>query len=109
MTEPYMNLNFIRETMDQIFFEEYEVASFARYDRKTVATATLRIIRLFSIAATLSAYMYGRETKSNYVLVVDSGFSFTHIVPFYQGRKLLDGVIRYTASISSVNLIFSLV
>jgi hypothetical protein len=34
MTEPYMNLNFIRETMDQIFFEEYEVASFARYDRK---------------------------------------------------------------------------
>jgi hypothetical protein len=36
MTEPYMNLNFIRETMDQIFFEEYEVASFARYDRKII-------------------------------------------------------------------------
>jgi len=36
MTEPYMNLNFIRETMDQIFFEEYEVASFARYDRKRI-------------------------------------------------------------------------
>ncbi len=36
MTEPYMNLNFIRETMDQIFFEEYEVASFARYDRKMI-------------------------------------------------------------------------
>lgn len=34
MTEPYMNLKFIRETMDQIFFEEYDFASFARYDRK---------------------------------------------------------------------------
>ncbi|CAF3793038.1 unnamed protein product [Rotaria magnacalcarata] len=77
MTEPYMNLNFIRETMDQIFFEEYEVASFARYD-----------------PATLSAYQYENDTKSNYVLVVDSGFSFTHIVPFHQGRKLLDGMTR---------------
>ena len=48
MTEPYMNLNFIRETMDQIFFEEYEVASFARHDRKAKARATLRIIRFFS-------------------------------------------------------------
>ena len=37
MTEPYMNLNFIRETMDQIFFEEYEVASFARYDRSAIS------------------------------------------------------------------------
>ncbi|CAF3966894.1 unnamed protein product [Adineta steineri] len=77
MTEPYMNLNFIRETMDQIFFEEYEVASFARYD-----------------SATLSAYQYEQDTNSNYVLVVDSGFSFTHIVPFYQGRKILDGMTR---------------
>ncbi|CAF4949785.1 unnamed protein product, partial [Rotaria sp. Silwood1] len=56
---------------------EYEVASFARYD-----------------PATLSAYQYERDTKSNYVLVIDSGFSFTHIVPFYQGRKLLDGMTR---------------
>jgi actin-related protein len=40
MTEPYMNLNFIRETMDQIFFEEYEVASFARYDRKMISLST---------------------------------------------------------------------
>jgi len=63
--------------MDQIFFEEYEVASFARYD-----------------PATLSAYQYELETKSNYVLVIDSGFSFTHIVPFYQGKKLLDGMTR---------------
>ncbi|CAF1055948.1 unnamed protein product [Rotaria sordida] len=77
MTEPCMNLNFIRETMDQIFFEEYEVASFARYD-----------------PATLSAYQYEQDMKSNYVLVIDSGFSFTHIVPFYQGRKLFDGMTR---------------
>ncbi|CAF1178760.1 unnamed protein product [Adineta ricciae] len=95
MTEPYMNLNFIRETMDQIFFEEYEVASFARYDRilRPSSNSFLKII-FFILAATLSAYKYECDTKSNYVLVVDSGFSFTHIVPYYQGRKILDGMTR---------------
>ena len=95
MTEPYMNLNFIRETMDQIFFEEYEVASFARYDRMLWPSSNpfLTII-FFILAATLSAYQYECDTKSNYVLVVDSGFSFTHIVPYYQGRKILDGMTR---------------
>lgn len=48
MTEPYMNLNFIRETMDQIFFEEYEVASFARYDRKINATRGIIILKILS-------------------------------------------------------------
>lgn len=47
MTEPYMNLNFIRETMDQIFFEEYEVASFARYDRSNIFSRRNRILSLF--------------------------------------------------------------
>lgn len=46
------------------------------------------------LAATLSAFQYQNDTKSDYVLVLDSGFSFTHIVPFYQGRKLLDGTTR---------------
>lgn len=91
-----MNLNFIRETMDQIFFEEYEVASFARYDRmiRPPSNSFPKIIFIIS-AATLSAYQYECDTKSNYVLVVDSGFSFTHIVPYYQGRKILDGMTRY--------------
>lgn len=93
MTEPYMNLNFIRETMDQIFFEEYDVASFARYDRTRNLSQEKKLFFYF-LAATLSAYQYEYDTKSNYVLVVDSGFSFTHIVPFYQGRKLLDGMTR---------------
>lgn len=48
----------------------------------------------FCLAATLSAYQYRRSMKSDYALVVDSGFSFTHIVPFYQGKKLLDGMTR---------------
>ncbi|CAF1509095.1 unnamed protein product, partial [Didymodactylos carnosus] len=77
ITEPYMNMNFIRETMDQIFFEEYEFSSLARYD-----------------PASFSAYKYQNETKSNYVLVVDSGYSFTHIVPFYRGKKILEGIVR---------------
>ena len=39
-----MNLNFIRETMDQIFFEEYEVASLARYDRRNIKTIIFETI-----------------------------------------------------------------
>ena len=83
--------------MDQIFFEEYQVASFARYDRRIVFVDNERSIEgvpLCRLAATLSALKYERESDSDYVLVVDSGYSFTHIIPFYQGRKLVDGMIR---------------
>jgi Actin len=82
--------------MEQIFFEEYQAASFARFDRRIPFVDHRRGIEgvLLCLAATLSAFKYERQSESDYVLVVDSGYSFTHIIPFYQGRKLVDGMIR---------------
>jgi actin-related protein 6 len=48
-------------------------------------------------APTLAAYKYLKENQSNereFCLVVDSGYSFTHIVPFYRGKIILDGLRR---------------
>lgn len=35
-----------------------------------------------------------QENEKEFCLVVDSGYSFTHIVPYYRGRPILDGIRR---------------
>ncbi len=43
----------------------------------------------------LAQYKIHKENKSALCsLVVDSGYSFTHIIPYYNGRKILEGVKR---------------
>ena len=48
-------------------------------------------------AAQLSAHKYVQEDPSLRLvcLVVDCGYSFTHIVPVYQGKIVKEGVQRY--------------
>ncbi|KII63863.1 Actin-related protein 6 [Thelohanellus kitauei] len=47
------------------------------------------------IAPHFAFYNYMEYTqKRPYALVIDSGFSFTHIVPFVRGKINLDGVVR---------------
>ncbi|KAJ3813542.1 actin family [Lentinula aff. lateritia] len=65
LTEPYFNLPNIQEIYDQFVFEEYE---FSSYHRCTPA----------------SLIPYGKllgMPPSECMLIVDSGFSFTHVVP----------------------------
>jgi len=46
-------------------------------------------------AGTLSAYKYGIENPSELCcLVVDCGYSFTHLIPFVQGKKITEFVRR---------------
>jgi len=47
-------------------------------------------------APTLASYKYLKENELNqeFCLVVDSGYSFTHIVPFYRGKIILEGLRR---------------
>ena len=45
-------------------------------------------------APTLSAYNYLKTNQNDFCLVVDSGYSFTHVAPFYKGNLVLDGVRR---------------
>uniref|UniRef100_A0A8C4PWY1 Actin related protein 6 n=2 Tax=Eptatretus burgeri TaxID=7764 RepID=A0A8C4PWY1_EPTBU len=78
MTEPYFNFRSIQESMNEILFEEYQFHAICRIN-----------------GGTLSAHKYLHEHPSELCcLVVDSGFSFTHIVPFYKGRAIKSGIRR---------------
>ncbi|KAH1008210.1 actin-related protein 6 [Dendroctonus ponderosae] len=80
ITQPLFNFKSIQDCMDEVFFEEYEVSS------------------LFRCTPTDLAYLnyakHNKLTKSDACLVMDSGFSFTHIVPYVRGSKFLRGVRR---------------
>ena len=75
MTEPYFNFSSIREGLSEILFEEYGFSSVLR-----------------THPADLSAYNAAAAEEeggaSNAALVVDSGYSFTHIVPFVKGVRV---------------------
>ncbi|KAM9471210.1 actin-related protein 6 [Clarias gariepinus] len=78
ITEPYFNFISIQESMNEILFEEYQFQ------------AALRIN-----AGSLSAHRHFYDYNSELCcIVVDSGFSFTHIVPYCRGRKMKDGICR---------------
>lgn len=78
ITEPVVNFNSVQEAMDEIFFEEYECCGMLRLS-----------------APDLSGYQYsisngGVET----CIVIDSGYSFTYVVPYIDGKKYLPGAKR---------------
>ncbi|XP_051889667.1 actin-related protein 6 [Pristis pectinata] len=78
ITEPYFNFNSIQESMNEILFEEYQFQAVYRTN-----------------AGTLSASKYFQENDSELCcLVVDSGYSFTHIVPYCKGKKMNEGICR---------------
>lgn len=77
-TEPYFNFNSIKEGLSELLFEEY---------------AFQRIFRTHP--ADLSCYL-NKSTfpEEQCCLVVDSGYSFTHIVPFVEGKRVKKAVKR---------------
>lgn len=81
VTEPYFNLPNIQEVYDQFIFEEYE---FESYHRCTPASL-IPHGSLFS-QPTLSAPAC--------MIIVDSGFSFTHVVPIMEGQIVWPAVKR---------------
>ncbi|XP_055701592.1 actin-related protein 6 [Phlebotomus papatasi] len=81
ITEPLFNFHSIQEAMSEIFFEEYE---FERMFRTT--------------APDMCAFNYlsvGKKiVKPLACLIIDMGYSFTHIVPYIKGRKLKSAIRR---------------
>lgn len=77
-TEPLFNFASIQDSLEEIFFEEYKFASV-----------------LCCHAPTLTAihhlHLHPDVLCS---LVVDSGYSFTHIVPYYKGKLIPEAVKR---------------
>ncbi|KAI0057804.1 actin-related protein Arp6 [Artomyces pyxidatus] len=81
ITEPYFNLPGIQEVYDQFVFEEYEFLSYYRCS----PAALIPHGQLFSIAGIPSPEC---------MLIVDSGFSFTHVIPIMDGAIVWPAVKR---------------
>lgn len=78
LTQPYFNFSSIQEGLCEYWFEEVECESL-----------------LITNPGTLSAYKYGNENPSEMCcLVVDCGYSFTHIIPYIEGKKIPDFTCR---------------
>ncbi|XP_043264609.1 actin-related protein 6 [Colletes gigas] len=78
VTEPLFNFSTVQEAITEIFFEEYECQSLLRIN-----------------STTLSCYQYKTENpNSKCCIVVDSGYSFTHIVPYVNDTKVKEGIRR---------------
>lgn len=72
VTEPQYNFNSVQDAITEIFFEEYECETLLR-----------------TTAADLSAHNYvsSRVPAPLCCLVIEMGYSFTHIIPFVKMKK----------------------
>lgn len=78
LTEPIFNFPYVQDTLNEIFFEDYKFKSVLR-----------------SPAPTLSALKYfHHHPDSLCCTVVDTGYSFTHIIPYYRGKIIAKAVLR---------------
>ena len=77
VSEPIFNFHSIQDAMDEIFFEEYKFHSILRLP-----------------APSYSSFLYQQAHPASLCcLVVDTGYSFTHIVPYYRG-KIVEGAVK---------------
>lgn len=80
ITEPVFNFPSIQEAMIEIFFEEYDCSALAR-----------------TTASDLCQYQYTNTREGSTplcCLVIDLGYSFSHIIPFIKGKKFLPAIRR---------------
>ncbi|KAG8930478.1 Actin- protein 6 [Tulasnella sp. 417] len=82
VTEPYFNLSKIQNTYDQIVFEEYEFQTYYR----APGAALIPFGNLFPPE-------YGGGNPEC-MIIVDTGFSFTHVVPIISGSIVWSAVRR---------------
>ncbi|KAJ7173813.1 actin-related protein Arp6 [Mycena filopes] len=81
ITEPYFNLPKIQEVYDQFIFEEYEFqAQFRAPPAFLIPHGTL--------------FDQPGLAPPECMLIVDSGFSFTHVVPLMEGKVVWSAVKR---------------
>ena len=88
ITEPVFNLPNVQDAYDQILFEEYNFASCLRSPGPALVP--------YGQASTSATPLAKRAPEC--VLVVDSGYSFTQVVPVLRGAIISSGVRRYVTS-----------
>lgn len=78
ITEPPFNFQSVRDAMIEVLFEEYGFSSIT-----------------LTLPSSLSSFHQLMEYPDRpCTLVVDSGYSFTHIVPYYRGKALPESILR---------------
>ncbi|KAG2195863.1 hypothetical protein INT46_005544 [Mucor plumbeus] len=88
ITEPCFNLPAIQDNYDQIVFEEFEFGACFR-------TIGPELCLLNDIGGLFDENKLGSVAAvPDCALIVDSGYSFTHIVPFLKGKAIPEGVRR---------------
>mmetsp|Transcript_22793 Transcript_22793/g.57969 ORF Transcript_22793/g.57969 Transcript_22793/m.57969 type:complete len:468 (-) Transcript_22793:233-1636(-) len=83
LTEPMFNFPVLQSTTEQIVFEEFGFHS--------MHCAPAPVFSLRGMAAQSPGLPAAQAGAG---VVVDVGFSFTHVVPFFDGQPLLQGVKR---------------
>ena len=76
-TEPHFNFSSVQHSLNEIFFEQYQFASILR-----------------TTTSDLAAAKFCHENKENSCLIVDSGYSFSHVVPYVNHVKCRDAILR---------------
>jgi len=107
ITEPYFNLPQIQRIYDQFVFEEYEFQSYYRCTRPCISYPRKRPRPTCSLSTAASLIPHGSLFTAPHrtpdgdsppppecVLVIDCGFSFTHIVPLISGSIVWNAVKR---------------
>lgn len=91
VTEPVCNLPNVQDAYDQIIFEEYNFASCLRAPGPALVP--------YGQASTSAVPLAKRSPEC--VLVVDAGYSFTHVVPVLRGAIITSGVRRFVKHLST--------
>jgi len=86
MTEPYFNFASIKEGLSEILFEEYQFNAVFRTNPADLS--------VYNAAFSRSNEDTHGTASEKVALVVDSGYSFTHIVPYVNGVRIKDAVVR---------------
>ncbi|KIJ54052.1 hypothetical protein M422DRAFT_775294 [Sphaerobolus stellatus SS14] len=79
ITEPPFNPRLIQEKYDQLIFEEYEFGSYARCPAAALAP---------------HGNLFPGGPYPDCSIIIDSGFSFTHVIPMMHNSILWNGVRR---------------
>ncbi|XP_043214148.1 actin-related protein 6-like [Amphibalanus amphitrite] len=77
VTEPFFNFRSVQEAMSEMMFEEYDVAGLLRAN-----------------AGDLCVAAEPARPDNLCCLLVDAGYSFTHVVPYIQGKKRREAIRR---------------
>ena len=89
VTEPVLNLPNVQHNYDQIIFEEFEFQSYLRIPGPH-ETGSIPL----TVAAAALAPADAKGNMPECIVVIDSGFSFTNIVPMLNGEVVWSAVRR---------------